>query len=62
MGEVREGLAALRDLVGRVAPEAVPLAEAPAMWQAFDGIERLAASAKTLLVARHRQETDGPAR
>ena len=50
--EVREGLATLRDLVGRLAPEAVPLPEAPAMWQAFDGIERLAASAKTLLAAR----------
>ncbi|HKA83854.1 MAG TPA: DUF222 domain-containing protein [Acidimicrobiales bacterium] len=50
--EVREALAALRDLVGRVVPEAVPLPEAPAMWQAFDGIERLAASAKTLLAGR----------
>jgi hypothetical protein len=52
LGEVREGLAAMRDLVGRLAPEAVPLPDAPTMWQAFDGIERLAASAKTLLAAR----------
>jgi hypothetical protein len=50
--EVREGLAAMRDLVGRLVPEAVPLPDAPIMWQAFDGIERLAASAKTLLAAR----------
>ena len=50
--EVRDGLAAMRDLVGRLAPEAVPLPDAPIMWQAFDGIERLAASAKTLLAAR----------
>jgi hypothetical protein len=52
VGEVRERLAAMRDLVGRLEPEAVALPEAPAMWQAFDGIERLAASAKTLLAAR----------
>jgi hypothetical protein len=52
VGEVRERLEALRDLVGRLEPEAVALPEAPAMWQAFDGIERLAASAKTLLAAR----------
>jgi len=49
---VRERLAGMRDLVGRLEPDAVPLPEAPAMWQAFDGIERLAASAKTLLAAR----------
>ena len=52
VGEVRERLAAMRDLVGRLEPEAVALPEAPAMWQTFDGIERLAASAKTLLAAR----------
>jgi Domain of unknown function (DUF222) len=42
----------MRDLVGRLEPDSVPLPEAAAMWQAFDGIERLAASAKTLLAAR----------
>jgi hypothetical protein len=49
---VRERLAEMRDLVGRLEPDAVPLPEAAAMWQAFDGIERLAASAKTLLATR----------
>lgn len=49
---VRERLAGMRDLVGRLEPDAVPSSEAAAMWQAFDGIERLAASAKTLLAAR----------
>jgi hypothetical protein len=49
---VRERLAEMRDLVGRLEPDAVPLPEAPAVWQAFDAIERLAASAKTLLAAR----------
>lgn len=52
VGAVRERLAGMRDLVGQLEPDAVPLPEAPAMWQAFDGIERLAASAKTLLAAR----------
>jgi hypothetical protein len=52
VGEVRDGLAVIRDLVGRLEPEAVQLPEAPTMWQAFDVIERLAASAKTLLAAR----------
>lgn len=52
VGAVRERLAGMRDLVGQLEPDAVPLSEAPAMWQAFDGIERLAASAKTLLAAR----------
>jgi hypothetical protein len=50
--EVRERVAAVRELVGRLEPDAVPLSEAPEMWQAFDRIERLAASAKTLLAAR----------
>jgi hypothetical protein len=33
-------------------PEAVALSDATEMWEAFDGIERLGASAKTLLAAR----------
>jgi hypothetical protein len=33
-------------------PDAVPPCEVTEMWQAFDGIERLGASAKTLLAAR----------
>ena len=52
VADVRERLAGMRDLVGRLEPDAVPLPDSPAMWQAFDGIERLAASAKTLLAAR----------
>jgi hypothetical protein len=50
--EVRERLASMRDLVGRLEPDLVPLPEAPAMWQAFDAVERLASSAKTLLATR----------
>jgi hypothetical protein len=42
----------LRSELGRLVPGDVPLGDAPAMWQAFDGIERLAAAAKTLLAAR----------
>jgi Domain of unknown function (DUF222) len=49
---VRERLAVMRELVGRLEPDLVPLPEAPAMWQAFDAVERLAASAKTLLAIR----------
>ena len=52
LAEVHEGGAALRDLVGRLEPDLVPLPEAPAMWLAFDVVERLAASAKTLLATR----------
>jgi hypothetical protein len=52
VADVRERLAGMRDLVGRLEPDALPLPDSPAMWQAFDGIERLAASAKTLLAAR----------
>jgi hypothetical protein len=50
--EVRDELAAVRELVGRLEPDRVPLPEAPAMWQAFEAVERLAASAKTLLAIR----------
>jgi Domain of unknown function (DUF222) len=50
--EVRERLAAMRELVGRLEPDLVPLPEAPAMWQAFDAVERLASPAKTLLATR----------
>jgi Domain of unknown function (DUF222) len=50
--EVREQLAAMRELVGRLEPDLVPLPEAPTMWQAFDAVERLASSAKTLLATR----------
>ena len=52
LAEVHEQLEVLRGLVGRLEPEAVPLPEAPPMWQAFDAVERLAAGAKTLLAAR----------
>jgi hypothetical protein len=50
--EVRERLATMRELVGGLEPDLVPLPEAPAMWQAFDAVERLASSAKTLLATR----------
>ncbi|HEX6418288.1 MAG TPA: DUF222 domain-containing protein, partial [Acidimicrobiales bacterium] len=52
LAEVREQGARLRAVVARLEPGAVPVGEAPALWQAFDGIERLAAGAKTLLAAR----------
>jgi hypothetical protein len=42
----------LRSELGRLVPGDVPLGDAAAMWQAFDGIERLAAAAKTLLAGR----------
>jgi hypothetical protein len=42
----------LRSQVGRLVAGDVPLDEAPAMWQAFDGLERLATAAKTLLAER----------
>jgi hypothetical protein len=42
----------LRSQVRRLVAEEVPLAEAPAMWQALDGVERLATAAKTLLAER----------
>jgi hypothetical protein len=42
----------LRSQVRRLVAEEVPLTEAPAMWQALDGVERLATAAKTLLAER----------
>jgi hypothetical protein len=42
----------LHSELGRLVPGDVPLGDAAAMWQAFDGIERLAAAAKTLLAER----------
>ena len=50
--QVRDVEKVLRSELGRLVPGDVPLADAPAMWQAFDGIERLAAAAKTLLAGR----------
>jgi hypothetical protein len=53
------GLAAVRvarrgvaSLVDGLVPSVVPFGDVTDMWEAFDGIERLAASAKTLLAAR----------
>jgi len=43
---------ALSELVEELDPDAVPLCEAPRMWQQFDRVERLAASAKILLARR----------
>jgi hypothetical protein len=50
--QVRDLQAALRLQLGRLLPGDVALTDAPAMWQAYDAIERLAAAAKTLLAAR----------
>jgi hypothetical protein len=50
--QVRDLEKVLRSEVGRLEPVAVPFSEAPAMWQSFDAIERLAAAAKTLLAER----------
>jgi Domain of unknown function (DUF222) len=50
--QVRDLQAALRLQLGRLVPGDVALNDAPAMWQAYDTIERLAAAAKTLLAAR----------
>jgi Domain of unknown function (DUF222) len=46
---------ALRNQLARLAPADVPLPEAPAMWAAYDSIERCAAAAKTLLAERVEQ-------
>lgn len=46
---------ALRSQLGRLTPGDVPLSEAPAMWAAYDSIERCAAAAKTLLAERVEQ-------
>ena len=42
----------LRELLESLDPDAVPVYEAPDLWTAFDRVERLAASAKTLLARR----------
>jgi hypothetical protein len=42
----------MRSHLQRLVPGDVPLAEATAMWEAFDAIERQAGAAKTLLAAR----------
>src|SRR5277367_4591711 len=39
-------------IVGKLDPDAVPLSEAKDVWVEFDKVERLAASAKTLLARR----------
>jgi hypothetical protein len=46
---------ALRHQLARLTPGDVPLSEAPAMWAAYDSIERCAAAAKTLLAERVEQ-------
>ncbi|MFP3900521.1 MAG: hypothetical protein ACLFXM_06675, partial [Acidimicrobiia bacterium] len=52
LAEVRKQATGLRAVVARLEPGMVPVGEAPALWQAFDSIERLASGAKTLLAAR----------
>jgi hypothetical protein len=42
----------IRELVDEFEPDAVPLCEAPRLWKTLDQVERLAASAKTLLARR----------
>jgi Domain of unknown function (DUF222) len=46
---------ALRHQLARLAPADVTLSEAPAMWAAYDSIERCAAAGKTLLAERVEQ-------
>jgi Domain of unknown function (DUF222) len=46
---------ALRHQLARLTPGDVPVSEAPAMWAAYDSIERCAAAAKTLLAERVEQ-------
>ena len=48
-------------MVGGLDPDAVPLGEAPAMWEQFDRLERLAASAKILLRAGSTRRGSGSA-
>ena len=43
---------AMRELVAEFDPDAVALCDAPRMWQQFDRVERLAASAKILMARR----------
>src|SRR5690606_14674298 len=52
LAEGQEQLDGLGAVGARLEPGAVPLSDAPALWRAFDGIERLASGAKTLLAAR----------
>src|SRR5689334_14452720 len=49
LGEIE---CALSELVTELDPDAVALCEAPRLWQQFDRVERLAASAKILLARR----------
>src|ERR1700690_1022291 len=42
----------LRALVGAFDPDAVAIFESPDLWEAFDRLERLISSAKTLLARR----------
>jgi hypothetical protein len=42
----------LQSLIADLDPDAIALPEAPELWQEFDRVERLAASAKTLLACR----------
>src|SRR5439155_22775979 len=49
VGEVRDALQAI--VVG-LDPDSVALPLAPAMWECFDAVERLAGAAKTLLARR----------
>jgi hypothetical protein len=57
LSAVRATEQSLRRLVGDLDPDAVPLCEAPELWKAFVAIERLAASAATLM-ARRVEETE----
>jgi len=53
--DVRSIEVSLRALIGDLAPDDVPIAYATQVWESFDAIERLAASAKTLLARRVEQ-------
>ncbi len=55
---VEELRASMADLVANLDAESVPLPEAPAAWEHFDAIERLAGAAKTLLAPRVEQSRE----
>jgi hypothetical protein len=52
LSRVRDACSVVASIVGDLQPDAVPLPEAPVMWEELDRIERLTASAKTLLARR----------
>ncbi len=56
--DVRVAERLLASVVGELSPDDVPLRDASRVWESFDRVERLAASAKTLLAARVEESGD----